>query len=214
MPEQIPTRERLIVAAMGLVRAQGYHATSMAQILKAAQANSGSLYYFFKTKKDLLLAVLDRYTELLWPTVIQPAFDRVSDPIERIFAILDGYRQMLLSTDFKLGCPIGDLALELGDSDPAAREKIALNFRNWCEAIERCLEDGAGSLPNGIDRAAMAQFILSVMEGGVMQARAHRSIEPFDACVAHMRDYFKRLGAEARGGPSRLDADTADRDAG
>ena len=115
----------------------------------------------------------------------------------------------LRSEATQLGCPIGDLALELGDSDPAAREKIALNFRNWCAAIERCLEGAAGSLPSGVDRAGMAQFILSVMEGGVMQARAHQSIEPFDACVAQLRDYFNRLGAEAGTDLSRLDADAS-----
>jgi TetR/AcrR family transcriptional repressor of nem operon len=88
----------------------------VAQILKAAEARSGSLYYFFPTKEDLLIAVLDRYKEILWPAVIQPAFDRASDPIERIFAIMDGYRQLLTMTECRQGCPIGNLALELSDS--------------------------------------------------------------------------------------------------
>ena len=117
------------------------HGTGIAQILKEADAGSGSLYYFFPTKEDLLLAVLEWYRENLGPAVVEPVFDRVSDPIERIFGILDGYRQGLLATGFSRGCPIGNLALELADSHPAARELLAANFTGWRKAIEQCLAE-------------------------------------------------------------------------
>ncbi len=103
--ERPPTRDRLIDTARELFWIQGYEGTSVAEILKKAEINSGSLYYHFKSKEDLLLAVLDRYKELLWPVVIEPVFARVSDPIERIFGILDGYRQGLIYTVFTGGCP-------------------------------------------------------------------------------------------------------------
>ena len=88
-----PTRDRLVEAARTLFWKHGYASTGIAQVLKAADAGSGSLYYFFPTKEDLLLAVLEWYQENLWPEVVQPVFDRVSDPIERIFGILDAYRR-------------------------------------------------------------------------------------------------------------------------
>ena len=108
-----PTRERLVEAARTLFWKHGYASTGIAQILKAADAGSGSLYYFFPTKEDLLLAVLEWYQENLWPEVVQPVFDRVSDPIERIFGVLDAYRRGLLATSYQHGCPIGNLALSL-----------------------------------------------------------------------------------------------------
>src|ERR1043165_7550135 len=111
---QSETRDKLIQAARNLFWAQGYAATGVAQILKTAGVNSGSLYHFFPTKEDLLLAVLDWYTDNLYPQVIQPVLDRVVDPIERVFGILDGYRQAILHTNFLFGCPIGNLVLELG----------------------------------------------------------------------------------------------------
>jgi len=97
------TRQRLLDAAMELFHANGYHATGIAAILKRAEVNSGSLYYFFPTKEDLLLALLERYKEMLYPCVLKPVFDRVSDPIERIFGVLEGYRQMLDMTNCSLG---------------------------------------------------------------------------------------------------------------
>ena len=194
--ERLPTRDRLIDAARKLFWVQGYEATSVAEILKKAEVNSGSLYYHFKSKEDLLLAVLDRYKELLWPVVIEPVFVRENDPIERIFGILDGYRQGLISTVFTGGCPIGNLGIEVGDHLPLAREKVAENFDGWCAWIRKCLDAAADRLPAKLDRDQLAQFVLTVMEGGVMQARAHGSIAPFDACVAQLRDYFSRLLAE------------------
>jgi AcrR family transcriptional regulator len=188
-----PTRDRLVEAARTLFWKHGYASTGIAQILKAADAGSGSLYYFFPTKEDLLLAVLEWYQENLGSAVVQPVFDRVSDPIERIFGILDGYRQGLLATQFQHGCPIGNLALELADSHPAARQLLAVNFTGWRKVIEQCLAEAAGRLPESLEREALALFVLTTMEGAVMLARSYQSIEPYDAAVTQLRDYFDRL---------------------
>jgi TetR/AcrR family transcriptional regulator, transcriptional repressor for nem operon len=191
-----PTRGKLVEAARRLFWERGYEATSLQDVVDRARAKSGSLYYFFRTKEDLLLAVLDHYVDLLWPAVIEPAFGRATDPIERIFSILNGYREGLIYTAFTHGCPIGNLALEVGDEYPRAREKIARNFEGWRKWIRKCLEEASDRLPRGTDGERMAMFVLSLMEGAVMQARAHHSLEPFDASVAELRQYFNRLLAE------------------
>jgi AcrR family transcriptional regulator len=196
------TRERLVETARRLFHEHGYSATGIAQILDAADARSGSLYYFFPTKEDLLLAVLRKYQELLWPMVIQPVFDRVADPIERIFGILDGYRRQLVATKYQSGCPIGNLGLELTNSIPAARALIAANFSGWRRAIEQCLGDAAGRLAASVDKEQLALFVLTTMEGAVMLARTYHSIEPYDAAVTQLRDYFDRLLREGSDWPA------------
>ncbi|HEX4590586.1 MAG TPA: TetR family transcriptional regulator C-terminal domain-containing protein [Gemmataceae bacterium] len=187
------TRARLVEAARTLFWEQGYANTGIAQILKAADALSGSLYYFFPTKEDLLVAVLEEYKGLLMPMVVQPVFERVTDPIERIFGILDGYRKGLLAMDFRYGCPIGNLALEVSNELPVARELLAENFTGWCKVVETCLEEAAGRLPADLDKARLAQFVLNTMEGAVMLARTYRTIEPYDTAVSQLRDYIDRL---------------------
>jgi len=188
-----PTRDRLVEVARMLFWKHGYASTGIAQILKEADAGSGSLYYFFPTKEDLLLAVLEWYRENLWPEVVQPVFDRVSDPIERIFGILDGYRRGLLITNHQHGCPIGNLSLELADSHPAARQLLAVNFTGWRKAVEQCLAEAADRLPEPLDREQLALFVLTTMEGAVMLTRAYQNIELYDAAVTQLRDYFDRL---------------------
>lgn len=191
-----PTKEKLVEAARELFWEKGYSETSLQDVVARARAKTGSLYYFFRTKEDLLLAVLNHYVELLWPAVIEPAFGRTQDPIERIFSILNRYREGLIYTGFAHGCPIGNLALEVSDEHPRAREKIAQNFAGWRKWIEKCLEEAASRLPANLDRQKLATFVLTTMEGAVMQARAHKSLEQFDASVAVLRDYIDRLLAD------------------
>lgn len=186
------------MAAMELFWEKGYASTSIADILKRAGANSGSLYHFFPAKQDLLLAVLDSYLDGIQPMLLDPAWEGVTDPIDRVFALLERYRQHLLDTDCFYGCPIGNLALELHEPDPAVRERLAANFSAWTGAIERCLDAAAGRLPSGLARRELAQFVLTTMEGGVMQARTHRSLAAFDASVAQLRQYVDLLAAETR----------------
>ena len=192
-PKRESTRAKLVEAARQLFLIKGYEATGIAEILRTAEVNSGSLYYFFRTKEQLLLAVLDRYVELLNPQVIDPAFEGVTDPISRVFAVLSGYREMLLATNCRQGCPIGNLALEMSEKSEPVREKIALNFENWRIAIRQCLIDAGDRLSSDVDRDKLATFILTVMEGAVMQARARRSLKPFDDSIEILREYCSRL---------------------
>lgn len=193
MTTKLDTRDRLIESARLLFLEKGYTATGVAEILKRAELNAGSLYHFFPTKEDLLLAVLARYQEMLGPRVLDPVFKRIADPIERVFGILNGYRRLLLETQLEQGCPIGNLALELSTSTPAARRLIAANFVGWRKAVADCLRQAAGRLPSNLDHDQLALLVLTVMEGAVMLARAERSIEPFDLAVTQLRDYFDRL---------------------
>jgi AcrR family transcriptional regulator len=187
------TADRLVFAAMQLFAEKGYGSTSVADILREAGANSGSLYHAFPTKQDLLLEVLRRYRDGIGPMLLAPAWQGIDDPVERVFALLAAYRGMLLTSDCLYGCPIGSLALELHEPDPPVRELLAVNFDGWTGAIEACLAQARDRLPTGADKARLAQFVLTVMEGGVMQSRTHRTIAAFDACVDTLRDYFNRL---------------------
>lgn len=188
-----PTRQRLIEAARRLFWLKGFHATSVNEVAREADAHTGSLYHFFPTKQDLLLAVLDWYLDNLEPEIVEPASRREADPIEQVFAILDGYRQALLATDLTFGCPIGSLALELHEPDPPVRERLARNFAQWSDAVRERLDDAGSRLPRDVDRGELASLVLTVMEGGVMQARTHRSIEPYDASVRQLRRYVDTL---------------------
>ena len=194
------TRGRIVGAAMELFWLKGSGSTSIADILSRSQVNSGSLYYFFPGKQDVLLAVLDAYRDGIRPMLLEPAWAGVSDPVEKVFALLAQYRSLLVETECTYGCPIGSLALELHEADPAVRRLLAENFERWVEAVAECLEAARGRFPPEADLRALAELALTVMEGGVMQARTHRSLETFDAGVDCLRDYLNRLEQAASAG--------------
>ena len=191
------TRSRIVEAAMELFWLKGYGSTSIADILSRSRVNSGSLYYFFPGKQDVLIAVLEAYRDGIGPALLEPAWAGVDDPVERVFALLGSYRRALIETDCTYGCPIGSLALELHEPDPPVRELLAANFRAWVEAVEGCLKTVAERFPRDTDIRALAELALSVMEGGVMQARTFRDIGHFDRAIAQLRAHVDAIGRMA-----------------
>jgi AcrR family transcriptional regulator len=194
--EPTDTRSRLVLTAMQLFWEKGYNSTSIADVLLTAKVNSGSLYHFFPGKTDLLIAALDMYHDGIRHMLLEPAWAGVVDPIDKIFALLARYRQSLVDTDCFYGCPIGSLALELHEPDEPVRERLAKNFRAWIDAIDGCLQQANRRFPADVDRRELAQFVLTTMEGGVMQARTFRDVSYFDAAVSQLRHYINRLGQE------------------
>ena len=187
------TRWRIIEAAMELFWLKGYSSTSIADILSRSQVNSGSLYYFFPGKQDVLIAVLETYRDGIRKMLLEPAWAGVDDPIERVFALLALYRRAIVDTDCSYGCPIGSLALELHEADPAVRQLMADNFTGWVDAVEECLAAARQRFPAGTDLRGLAELALNVMEGGVMQARTYRDVAYFDRAVAQYRHFIEGL---------------------
>jgi AcrR family transcriptional regulator len=193
MPPTRSARDKIIGAAMDLFWAKGYNSTSVADILSRTQLNSGSLYHAFPGKQDILIAVLEAYRDGMYAMLIDPAWQGVENPIERIFALLARYRAAIVETECTYGCPIGSLALELHEADPVVRGLLATNFTGWVGAIEKCLADAGDRLPPGLDHQALGEFVLTTMEGGVMQARTHRDVAWFDRSIAMLRTHFDML---------------------
>lgn len=192
------TRNRILMTAMELFWEKGFGSTSIADILSRSQVHSGSLYHFFPGKQDVLIGVLELYRDGIDDWLLQPNWKGIDDPIDRIFALLGGYRIQLITTDCTYGCPIGNIALEIHEPDPKVRELLAANFRNWSHAVEKCLDAAAERLPRDTDRAALAEYVLTVMEGAVMQARTYRELAYFDRNIAVLREHFNLLEAKAK----------------
>lgn len=168
----------------------------MADLLAHAGVNSGSFYHFFESKEALLRAVLETYKHGLRPVIVDPAFARARTPLKRIFAILEGYRERILLTECKYGCPLGRLALEIDPENRPAHDLIALNFAGWIGAVRECVDQM--TLPRGTDTEALSTYVLAVMEGGVMLSRSYASVEPFDRSIAQLQQHFRLLLASAK----------------
>jgi AcrR family transcriptional regulator len=191
------TRDRIVETAVRLFHEQGFAATGISTICREAGVNPGSLYYFFPSKDSLLEAVLVWYQEHLQPLVMGPVETTESDPLERLFKLLAWYRSLMVQTECRMGCPVGNLALEVSDTHPQARPLIDANFAGWSAAIHGWLQAAGDRLPAHVNRNALSRFVLTVMEGGLMQARAAANLGPFDDSVEQLRAYIDALVSQA-----------------
>jgi AcrR family transcriptional regulator len=112
VPEPRPgKRERLIAAARETLYAQGVERTTIADIARVADVPVGNVYYYFKTKGDLVAAVIEEYQDTYVATV--KSLDRRRSPQARLRGLIETWvkqREKLASH----GCPVGTLCTELG----------------------------------------------------------------------------------------------------
>ena len=64
------------------------------------------------------------------------------------------------------------------------------SIESW---VEKLIRDAGEAFVSEVDPRDMAAFVLAVMEGAVMQARASRSIEPLHSAIETLRDYVRRV---------------------
>ena len=193
MPRKTTTRERLIGTAAELFWKQGYAQTGVNEIIQQAQATSGSFYHFFPTKEDLLLAVVDHVAEIFETEVFGPASEAGGSGVERLFVVLEHYRQRLLDSGFVFGSPMGSLAAEVSENHPLVNTRLVEIQTTWTERIEGLLMDAGNQLPRDLDRGSVARFVVSAMEGAALQSRVSRNLALFDASVAQLRNFFSLL---------------------
>src|SRR6201988_2957887 len=103
---------------MHLFWEKGYGSTSVADILKSADINSGSLYHYFPGKQDVLVAALETYQGGLWEMLLKPAWESVAAATGRICPLRGRNRGCIAEPDCAYGCPIARLDCESDGPDP------------------------------------------------------------------------------------------------
>jgi TetR/AcrR family transcriptional regulator, transcriptional repressor for nem operon len=153
-------RERLVDSARTLIHEQGVHRTTLAEVAERAAVPLGNVYYYFKSKDELVRAVLEGYQEQA--DVLIEAFDRHRSPQARLKALVRNWADMRDEVA-RYGCPMGTLCAELDKLDGGAdRDAAAIMARiiDWAEDQFRQLgrrdaRDLAVALFAGIQGAAL-----------------------------------------------------------
>jgi TetR/AcrR family transcriptional regulator, transcriptional repressor for nem operon len=104
-------RERLIAAALQLLHEQGVERTTLADIAKAADVPAGNVYYYFKTKDEVIGAVIDAHVQQI-KTTLAAIEARHRSPKSRLKAFV---REFTAQSELvaRFGCPLGSLCSEL-----------------------------------------------------------------------------------------------------
>jgi TetR/AcrR family transcriptional regulator, transcriptional repressor for nem operon len=191
------TREEIIRKGAELIHAQGFNATGLQQILQAAGIPKGSFYFYFKSKEDFGLEIIDYFN-----TTINGIFklylgDTNIPPMKRMEKLFDFFEATFQKKDSACGCPIGNLALELADTNERLRLHLEGAIETMIAQIELCLKEAKRDklLPAGLNTADTARFIFHGFEGAVLHMKVTKNIETFRAFRSHLIGYFKNIKA-------------------
>ena len=185
--EQGP-RERMIVSTALLVRERGARATSLDAVLEHSGAPRGSVYHHFPGGREQLLREATDYAG----RYVARRLERTApeDPLAPIDTLLDEYRESLLASDFRAGCPVVAVAVESVEDGPDLRDDVVAAFDRWRRIFAR------GFAAAGIDAARsdeLALLVVAGFEGALILSRAYRDLAPLETM---RREIHTRVEAE------------------
>lgn len=181
-------RERMVISAAMLIRERGAHATAISDVLEHSGAPRGSAYHYFPGGRTQLLCEAVDYAGEHVAAIVTEA----DGSLELLDTLIDKYRQQLLSSDFRAGCPVVAVAVEAGEEQDRDRmalvtERAAAVFARWTDLIaQRFVADG---IPQ--DRAGeLAVLATSAIEGAILLARVRRDLTPLDVVHRQLRNVY------------------------
>lgn len=190
MPRPTHTRDRLIRTAAELFWRQGYAHTGVSEIMKRAQATSGSFYHFFATKDDLLLAVLDAVDSHVGTEVLDIVEASSSEPGGRVSALAEAYRTHSVPDAVGFGLPVGALVNELGPDHEDARRRVWEIYEGVVQRVTFWF-----AAPN----RPTAGLVVAALEGAALVALASRSAGAVDACAGQLKVFIEGLEGDGVG---------------
>jgi AcrR family transcriptional regulator len=168
------TKDRFIDVSADLLRRQGYAATGVKQIVRAAKAPLGSLYHHFPGGKEELGAAAIRRSGALYELLIPEVFDPAPDLVSAVRLFFEGAAAHLEDSEYEDACPIATVALEVSSTSETMREACADVFESWI----------AAGLPRftaaGLDEVTSRELVIGMiaaLEGAFVLARATQTTE-------------------------------------
>jgi len=188
-PKEQPTREKILDAVFKLVYINGYNGTSMAMILKECSIPKGSLYHFFKSKKEMVLAVV---RERIAPRMDEfYALDEVvgENGVDTIItAMLRVTKKDVLVS---YGCPLNRLNQEMSPVDADFEVAINTIYEKLKAKIVLLLENS--KLQERVDSSSLAEFIIAGVWGALSLSPEQSSKKRYLSSINHLIIYLKSL---------------------
>ncbi|MER7725788.1 TetR/AcrR family transcriptional regulator [Streptomyces sp. NPDC096323] len=177
----------MILSAAALLREYGASATSVDRVLAHSGAPRGSVYHHFPGGRAQLI---DEAVTLAGDFIagLIDAAVQAEDPVEAVDAFFALWRDRLVESGFRAGCPIVAVAVETNDDAPQLARSAAAVFARWQEALAGLF------LRHGLTEERsrrLGSFIIAAVEGAVIMCRAERSTRPIEAAAAEIHDLLR-----------------------
>ncbi|WP_371573282.1 TetR/AcrR family transcriptional regulator [Streptomyces sp. NBC_01314] len=196
-PRRSDSRDRMILGAAALLREYGANATSIDRVLAHSGAPRGSVYHHFPGGRTQLIGEAVALAGDFIAGMIDAAM-QTDDPVEAVDAFFALWRDRLVESGFRAGCPIVAVAVETNDDAPQLALSAAAVFARWQEALAGLF------VRHGLTEERsrrLGAFIIAAVEGAVIMCRAEQSTAPIEAAATEIHDLLRhtlrdRPGAE------------------
>ncbi|WP_228060019.1 TetR/AcrR family transcriptional regulator [Plectonema radiosum] len=178
-------RNQLIRVGREIIVQRGFNAASLNDILTTAGVPKGSFYYYFSSKEDFGLAIIDYFASKYRDKLKNILEDERFSPLTRLRNYFEsGIAEMQLS-HCTHGCLIGNLAQELSAQNEIFRDRLNQVFAEWEKYFVRCLRAAyeVGEINDDSHLDYFAKFILSSWQGSILQAKVTKSVVPMQIFV-------------------------------
>jgi TetR/AcrR family transcriptional regulator, transcriptional repressor for nem operon len=168
------TRHMIIARTAAVLNQQGYHASSLADIMVATGLEKGGIYHHFRGKDDLALAAFDYAIELVWQR-LRTAMRHRANAADRLIALAQAYGDMADDPPLPGGCPILNTSVEASGTHPALRARARGAMDALLHFVEKVIARGQerGEIRADVVGTTTAPLLIGSIEGGLLLARLY-----------------------------------------
>ncbi len=179
---QKDVKTKILNVGAELVHRQGFNNTGIQEILKVADIPKGSFYFYFQNKEDFGLQLVEHFDCHFQEITGKVLSEMDISPLRRIRNLFGFFHEYFEAQGFVQGCPIGNLAQEMGDLSQAFGEKLSKSIDNMAKPLATVIKEAqeGGSLKLKTDPYDLAFFIISSWHGALVRMKVSKSREPLD----------------------------------
>ena len=179
------THDHLIDVGVKLMHRDGYHATGLSDILKAAGVPKGSFYHHFSSKEAFAAAALEKYLQREGEHVAAVLIDTKTAPLKRLRRYFSDLTKIYGQKGAVPGCMMGRFSVEIAAANPQIRRQISAAFARWQNTVATVLQQAVTEkeLPPDTDPNSLAGFLLNSWQGAIVRSQAEKSDAPLDTFV-------------------------------
>ena len=187
------TRAMILARVAPLFNQQGYSGSSLSDIMQQTGLEKGGIYNHFKSKEQLALQAFD-YSIALLDQRIRAALAEKKHAIERLFALLSYFQELVDDPPIPGGCPILNTAIESDDTETALRDRAREAMDVLRSTVRRIISKGIerGEIRPGVDIETWTSVMIATLEGAVMLSRLYQDTVHMHRAVAYVQHCIER----------------------
>jgi TetR/AcrR family transcriptional regulator, transcriptional repressor for nem operon len=192
---KIDARTRLLDAAMRVIRAQGYSATTVDEICREAGLTKGAFFHHFKSKEDLAVAAAAHFSAMAESLFGGAPYRQLADPLDRLLGYIDFRAAIIDGPIPQFTCLLGTMVQEAYETHPAIQKACDTYIGVH---VARLAKDIAAAKALYAPQAtwspeSLALYTQAVLQGAFVLAKAKDGPEVARDCVSHLRRYIEQL---------------------